>query len=70
MCDNFSRENYVAGSNNLCCESSGDTIPTSTCDSTDSISQFDSTYDQFLPNDDVYDCHYSEDSDVSSVELP
>ena len=66
---NFSCENDVAGSNNLCCESSGDTIPASTCDSTDSVSQFDSTYDQFLPDDDVYDCHYSEDSDVSSVEL-
>lgn len=68
MCDNFSLENDVAGSNNLCCESSGDTIPASTCDSTDSVSQFDSTY-QFLPDDDVYDCHYSEDSDVSCVEL-
>lgn len=69
MCDHFSLENDVGESNTLCCVSSGDTIPVSTCDSTDSVSQFDSTYDHFLSEDDVYDCHYSEDSDTSSAEL-
>ena len=68
ICHNFYFEN--ARSNiNLCCLSPGDVIPSSTCGSPDSVLRFGSTHNQFLSEDDVYNCHYSEDSDTSTAEL-
>lgn len=53
----------------MCCLSPGDVIPSSTSGSPDCLLRFDSTHNQFLSEDDVYNCHYSEDSDTSTVEL-